>query len=143
MVAALFAVHPLNTQAVAWIAGRNELLLGVFVLVAFLSYVECGRTSRPAWLALHGVATALALFSKETAAIVPFGIGLHALLFRTMTTRAAIGVATSELVAVMVWWFMRSQALAGSSAVMPRSRRRLDRAGKSSSTLASCWRRFD
>ena len=34
-----------------------------------------------------------------------------------MTTRAAIGVATSELVAVMVWWFMRSQALAGSSAV--------------------------
>ena len=81
------------------------------------SYVECGRTSRPAWLALHGVATALALFSKETAAIVPFGIGLHALLFRTMTTRAAIGVATSELVAGMVWWFMRSQALAGSSAV--------------------------
>ena len=40
VVAALFAVHPLNTQAVAWIAGRNELLLGVFVLVAFLSYVS-------------------------------------------------------------------------------------------------------
>ena len=117
VVAALFAVHPLNTQAVAWIAGRNELLLGLFILVAFLSYVEYARTSRPAWLALHGAATTLALFSKETAAIVPFGIGLHALLFRTITTRAAIGVATSELIAVMVWWFMRSQALAGSSAV--------------------------
>jgi protein O-mannosyl-transferase len=36
----LFAVHPLNVQAVAWIAGRNDLLLAVFALIALMTWSQ-------------------------------------------------------------------------------------------------------
>jgi tetratricopeptide (TPR) repeat protein len=115
--AGLFAVHPLQTQAVAWIAGRNELMLGIFALGALLTYVEYARSGRRVWLALHGVAFVLALFSKETAALLPVGIGLHALMFRTLTSRAALAIGAVESMGVAIWWVLRSQALAGSTAV--------------------------
>ena len=38
MVAALFAVHPINVEAVAWISERKTLLSMVFFLLAFAAY---------------------------------------------------------------------------------------------------------
>lgn len=77
LAAALFAVHPALGSAVAWIPGRNESLLAVLVLgawMAFASYVE-----RPSWraMATHLALFALALFTKETAVMVPLVCGAH------------------------------------------------------------------
>src|SRR5579872_7020400 len=70
--AAVFLVHPLETESVAYIAGRSESLAAMFFLAAYVVYLF-----RPA----NGVgwgrsATILALFvlavtSKENAAILP------------------------------------------------------------------------
>jgi len=38
MVGALFAVHPLNVECVAWVAERKSLLSMMFLLLAFLAY---------------------------------------------------------------------------------------------------------
>ena len=62
--ALVFAVHPAVVEAVAWIPGRNDLLLAVFALAALLFY------ARGALLA-HLACFALALFTKETALAVP------------------------------------------------------------------------
>ena len=40
MVAALFAVHPVHTEAVAWIAGITDLSFSAFFLAAFLVYLK-------------------------------------------------------------------------------------------------------
>lgn len=37
---AVFALHPLNTQAVAWIAARKDLLSGVFALLSILFFLR-------------------------------------------------------------------------------------------------------
>lgn len=77
LAALLFAVHPALVSAVAWIPGRNESLLAVLVLgawMAFASYVE-----RPSWrtMATHLALFALALFTKETAVMLPLVCGVH------------------------------------------------------------------
>ncbi len=51
-IAAIFAVHPLRVEAVAWIASRKDVLSGLFwmlSLLAYLRYVERPTTARR-WL---------------------------------------------------------------------------------------------
>lgn len=63
----LFAVHPVLTQAVAWIPGRNDTLLAVFVF-PFLSACLKYRQNPELKLLLIQAGTLLgALFTKETA----------------------------------------------------------------------------
>ncbi|MDO8806595.1 MAG: hypothetical protein Q7R35_19455 [Elusimicrobiota bacterium] len=66
----LFTVHPVLTQAVAWIPGRNDTLLAVFSLLSFilfLCFLESRKWSR---LAAHLLFLLLALFTKENAVIL-------------------------------------------------------------------------
>lgn len=75
-----FAAHPAVVSAVAWIPGRNDTLLAVFALgawIAFLSDVE-----RPSWSSKtsHLALFVLALFTKETGIVIPLVCAAHVLL---------------------------------------------------------------
>ncbi len=67
--ALLFAVHPVQTESVAWVAGRNDLLLGVLLLGALCCHVAQYRPgARPrVWYALSASLFAAALLTKESA----------------------------------------------------------------------------
>lgn len=72
MVAALFAVHPLNVESTAWAAERKTVLSMLFFLLAisaYLRYVRQPTTSR--YLGVAGL-FALALMSKPQVIIFPF-----------------------------------------------------------------------
>ena len=71
LAAALFAVHPIATEAVTYVAGRADLLAAASVLGALLLHVDGGRRVNPwpARVALFGVTFAGAL-SKENAVVV-------------------------------------------------------------------------
>jgi len=75
-VAALFAVHPLNVQTVAWVAERKSLLSTAFWLLALLAHARWRE--RPGWkwsLAVLALA-ALALASKPMAVTLPLTLYL-------------------------------------------------------------------
>ena len=74
--AALFAVHPLGSEAVLWIVGRAEMLAALFGIGAFILYVQLSRRAGfGGWrLAVSAVLFLLALASKESAAVW-IGIG--------------------------------------------------------------------
>lgn len=77
----IYAVHPIQTQAVAWIPARNDSMLGAFVFASLLGLRDFQRNAGWKGLAWHFLFGALALFSKETAvALVPAGILLLTLL---------------------------------------------------------------
>ncbi len=83
LVAALaFAVHPVLAPAVAWIPGRNDSLLAVFVLGSWLALL----TRR--W-SVHLALFALALLTKETAIALPMVCAAHALLLEPELRRPA------------------------------------------------------
>ena len=67
----LFAVHPLLARAVAWIPGRNDSLLTVWVLASFLFYLEYNDRGKGRNYLLHLLFFFLALLTKETAVFVP------------------------------------------------------------------------
>ncbi|HTY09256.1 MAG TPA: tetratricopeptide repeat protein [Candidatus Edwardsbacteria bacterium] len=69
--AAIFAAHPLCAQAVAWVPGRNDQLLCVFVLLAFIALLEFIERGQWRWFASGLASFALALLAKETALAFP------------------------------------------------------------------------
>ena len=70
-VAAVFAVHPLHVESVAWIIERKDLLSALCYLGAVLAWVRFDKTRRPGpyWLAL-GLFTA-GLLSKSIVVTLP------------------------------------------------------------------------
>lgn len=74
--AALFLVHPINTEVVAHVAGRRGLLAALFSLLALVLLVDYDRRGGR-WRAV-GASAALFLgaFSKETAVLTPLAFVL-------------------------------------------------------------------
>lgn len=71
LVAALFAVHPLNIETVAWIAERKSLLSLLFGLLAILSYVEWVRKPGPRLYVTFAGFFALSLMTKSMLVTLP------------------------------------------------------------------------
>ena len=70
--AAIFAVHPLLTEAVGYVSGRSEVLCATFVLAALLLVRRWLAGGPWPWLAGGLAAFGLALGAKEVAAVFPF-----------------------------------------------------------------------
>lgn len=68
--ALLFAVHPVQTEPVAWIAGRTDTLCTLGLLLATLG-LRRARTSRAWGGALTGIGLLIAFLSKEAAVVFP------------------------------------------------------------------------
>ena len=66
IAALLFAVHPLHTEAVVWIAGRKDLLFTFFYLLTIVTYLRRGK-----WYWVSIVFALCALLSKATAMTLP------------------------------------------------------------------------
>lgn len=76
LCAALFALHPLRVESVAWIAERKDLLSGLFFFLSILSYTEYvkrQRTGRPTLLAYGATLAAFTagLMSKPMVVTLP------------------------------------------------------------------------
>ena len=71
-VAALFALHPLHVEPVAWISSRKDVLSGVFLMLTVLSYAR--YVDRPGVLRyfLVVLSFALGLMSKPMLVTLPF-----------------------------------------------------------------------
>jgi protein O-mannosyl-transferase len=70
-VAALFAVHPLNVQTVAWLSERKEVLCGLFFVSALWAYAFYCERPRAGRMGLVLAFFALALMSKPMAVTLP------------------------------------------------------------------------
>ncbi len=84
-----FSVHPALASAVAWIPGRNDALAAAFTLAAWLAFAIDLERPSIRWRVLHVASFAAALFTKETALVLPLVLAAHAVLVRPERARAA------------------------------------------------------
>src|SRR5204863_8432463 len=72
-VAAVFAIHPLRVESVAWVAERKDLLSGLFFMLTIGAYVRYARSPFSAkHYALVVVLFACGLMSKPMLVTMPF-----------------------------------------------------------------------
>jgi tetratricopeptide (TPR) repeat protein len=116
--AALWAVHPVLTEAVSNIVGRADLLAATGLLAGFLMYLKSAETNgRQRWLWLAGVVlfTTAGVFSKENAVVLPGAIVLYELTFRgrAIAKRVLPGLIAT-LIPTALMFYQRAAVLAAS-----------------------------
>lgn len=78
IVAALFGLHPLHVESVAWISERKDVLSACFGLLTLLAYARYAKRNQEAkpkptvWYGLALVCFALGLMSKPMLVTLPF-----------------------------------------------------------------------
>jgi Flp pilus assembly protein TadD len=116
--ALLWAVHPIQTEAVAWATGMNELLFGFFALLTLWSYLAFAEASRkgrrPAVChCLYGMATVfyiLALCAKPTAVILPVIVWLLDAALVRRSWRAGFSYLAPWAMVAIAWVVVTQQA---------------------------------
>ena len=71
MVAALFALHPINVEAVAWVAERKTMLSMLFLLLALAAYLRYAPRPGLGRYLLVALLYALGLMSKPQVITLP------------------------------------------------------------------------
>jgi tetratricopeptide (TPR) repeat protein len=120
--AALFAVHPVHIESVAWISGSTDPMLAVFMLastLAFLRYLdEIGSGQGGKWAhAASLVFFGFALLSKEVAVMLPLMLLPTAVYTRKQHTsvRDVELAAVPYFLLITAYLLVRQYALSGFS----------------------------
>ena len=74
VVAAVFAVHPLHVESVAWVIERKDVLSGLFYLASALVWMRFVEQPRRGWYACSLALYAAALLSKSIAITLPMAL---------------------------------------------------------------------
>ncbi len=72
LFAALFGIHPMRVESVAWVTERKDVLFGVFYLAAMYYYLKyVTEEKKISYMAIIWITFILSLFSKIQAVIFP------------------------------------------------------------------------
>ena len=113
LAAALFALHPVQVESVAWITERKNVLMGFFFLLSLISWVRFVEAEAKERWKFYGAALvfyALALFSKTTACTIPAALLLILWLRRKpinlarLTQIAPFVVLGLAMGLLSIWW---------------------------------------
>jgi Tfp pilus assembly protein PilF len=77
----IFALHPAQTEAVAWISSRGDLMFLSFGLAAFILFLSYRESRKYRVLGLSCFSFIVALLSKETAIVLPALFFVHQYIF--------------------------------------------------------------
>ena len=117
ITALLFALHPVQTEAVTYISSRRDVLSTFFFLACLVLYLRTQRAQQPGWgtLLLGPVLLAAGLLAKEMVVTLPAvlllvdlvrrpvlgrrRLAFHSLLWLTALTSTAVTLSTPGLVA--------------------------------------------
>ena len=102
--ALLFALHPLQVEAVAWISGFRDVFGGFLSLLTvwqYLRFAQAPPSRRPSAYAIVIVLFALALLAKPTAVVVPIIVFVIDLMIVRRPARV-VGRAVVPLLAMSI-----------------------------------------
>ena len=122
--ALLFALHPLQTEAVTYISGRRDVLSAFFFLAAVAIHLKPRPDESSGWLATISVPAlfALGLLTKESVATLPGALILIDIVRRSRwcVRRALLHAACIALAGLFVWITISNPRLISPAESAPR-----------------------
>jgi len=120
LLALVFAVHPILLQAIAWVPGRNDSILTIFILASTLMLIKFTKSGKSLHVRLHLLLFAMALFTKENAIVFP----LIALFYLYKVNKVSVprknylALIIAYCIVAFLWFYIRHQAIAGGGAMI-------------------------
>jgi protein O-mannosyl-transferase len=102
LAGAVFALHPVHVESVAWITERKNVLSGLFYLLAAAAYVRWLTASHPAWRAAAPGAVSGEPVPGDGAAGAHSGAGWYALALTCFAAALLSKTVTCTLPAVLL-----------------------------------------
>ncbi len=108
ILALLFVVHPVLSQAVVWIPGRNDSMLTTFALVSFIALINFIESKKTFWLPIHFVFFFAALLTKESGIIIPVICLGYCYLLTKINLKEYVLFLSGWAILSFTWLYMRS-----------------------------------
>jgi tetratricopeptide (TPR) repeat protein len=103
LTALLFIVHPVHTEAVAYISGRADSLAAFFMFCYFILYLKHDEKPGGFLLGAMAVSYVLALLSKELSLILPPLVFFYHYAFAKPLDKKAFSVLAGTLIGYILW----------------------------------------
>ncbi|NOT53065.1 MAG: tetratricopeptide repeat protein [Deltaproteobacteria bacterium] len=114
LIAFLWALHPVQTDTVTYIAGRRDILGGLCLFAGLWAYLRFRRSASPGrgrygWLLLSCLSYGLGILSKESVIVLPLLCWVYDMqqegLKESLRRRWALYLTVLLLGAMVLWYF--------------------------------------
>lgn len=109
----IFAVHPVLIHAVAWVPGRNDVLLAIFALSSILFLIKFLQEQKTQYFIIHLLLFILTILTKENGIILPLFFSGLIFYFNQQKRKLALCIV-SWLIIILGWYLLRSLAVKSS-----------------------------
>jgi tetratricopeptide (TPR) repeat protein len=120
IAALIFAVHPVNAEAVNFISTRNSLLSAFFVLLTAITYLHAEAVNKRSYYYLSGLFFFMGLLCKEPVLMLPIVLLLYGMTdYRAfkMKIREKLFSLLPFVLATLIYLFLRTNALSSAIGV--------------------------
>lgn len=112
LLALIFALHPVLSQAVVWIPGRNDTLLAIFSFSFMLTGIRYIKSGKGVFMILQFIFLLGAFFTKETAVFIAPAFFILVLMTLPVNwkNKNMLILYSSWILALVIWLLVRSRA---------------------------------
>jgi tetratricopeptide (TPR) repeat protein len=105
--ALIWALHPLNSEVIAYVIQRTESMMALFYLLTLYAGVRAAASGRPArWQVAAVVSCALGMACKESMATAPVAVVLYDRVFRFGSLKLAFEARRGFYTALAASWLL-------------------------------------
>jgi hypothetical protein len=106
--ALLFSLHPVMLHAVAWVPGRNDLILCFFTLLSLIYLNKYIIENKVKYISLHFLFFICALFTKESAIALPLVYFATYYVYRGFQSKKVFTLIGVWLLISVLWFAIRN-----------------------------------
>ncbi|MCX6154380.1 MAG: tetratricopeptide repeat protein [Candidatus Kapabacteria bacterium] len=104
------ASHPLLSNSIAWIPGRNDLILGLNFILGFIFFLKYVDNRKHISLIISSVFILFSFLSKETGLIIPLILLSYLLIFKQNEMFRYYQFFISTILIYIIYAFLRSNS---------------------------------